>query len=105
MLEPLGLFDFVRLEEQALCVLSDSGTVQEECCIMQIPNVTLRHVTERPETVECGSSILAGWDPGVILQAVDAVINLDQKWAIPFEYLRDSVSTTVAKIIMGKYPE
>jgi UDP-N-acetylglucosamine 2-epimerase (non-hydrolysing) len=105
MLEPLGLFNFVRLEQQALCVLSDSGTVQEECCIMQIPNVTLRHVTERPETVECGSSILAGWDPGIILQAVDAVINLDSKWAMPFEYLRDSVSTTVAKIIMGKYPE
>ncbi len=72
---------------------------------MQIPNVTLRHVTERPETVECGSSILAGWDPDMILQAVDAVLNLSCKWAIPPEYLKDSVSTTVAKIILGKFPD
>lgn len=105
MLEPLGLFDFVRLEQQALCVLSDSGTVQEECCIMQIPNVTLRHVTERPETVECGSSILAGCDPGMILQAVDTVLSLDYKWSIPVEYLKNPVSTTVVKIIMGIFPE
>ena len=66
MLEPLGLLNFVRLEQQALCVLSDSGTVQEECCIMQIPNVTLRHVTERPKQLNA-KSILAGWDPGIIL--------------------------------------
>ncbi len=105
MLEPLGLFDFVCLEKQALCVLSDSGTVQEECCIMQIPNVTLRHVTERPETVECGSSILAGCDPDMILQAVDMVLNLDCKWIIPPEYIKNTVSTTVAKIIMGIFPE
>lgn len=105
LLEPFGLFDFVCLEQQAMCVLSDSGTVQEECCIMQIPNVTLRHVTERPETVECGSSILAGWDPDMILQAVDAVLNLSCKWAIPPEYLKESVSTTVAKIILGKFPD
>ena len=105
MMEPLGLFDFVGLEKQALCVLSDSGTVQEECCIMQIPNVTLRHVTERPETVECGSSILAGWDPGMILQAVDAVLNLDCTWTVPTEYIINPVSTTVVKIIMGIFPE
>ena len=52
---------------------------------MQIPNVTLRHVTERPETVECGSSILR-WDPGMILQAVDAVLNLDCT-TVPTEYI------------------
>ena len=50
--EPLNFFDFVALEQQAKCVLSDSGTVQEECCLFGVPNVTLRDVTERPETVE-----------------------------------------------------
>ena len=45
-----GFFDFVALERQAFCVLSDSGTVQEECAIFGVPNVTLRDVTERPET-------------------------------------------------------
>ncbi|NCC36737.1 MAG: UDP-N-acetylglucosamine 2-epimerase (non-hydrolyzing), partial [Chloroflexia bacterium] len=59
-LEPFGFFDFLALEQQAACVLSDSGTVQEECAIFGVPNVTLRDVTERPETVECGSTILSG---------------------------------------------
>ena len=60
--EPIGFFDFVRLEQSAFCVLTDSGTVQEETCILGVPNVTLRDVTERPETIECGSNVLAGCD-------------------------------------------
>ena len=51
-LEPFGFFDFLRLENDATCVLSDSGTVQEECCIFRMPNITIRDVTERPETLE-----------------------------------------------------
>ena len=53
LLEPFGFFDFLALEQNAYCVLSDSGTVQEECAIFKVPNVTLRDVTERPETLEC----------------------------------------------------
>ncbi len=63
LLEPFGFFDFVALEQKARCVLSDSGTVQEECCIFKVPAVTLRDVTERPETLDCGSNILSGADP------------------------------------------
>ncbi len=58
--EPFGYFDFVALERDARCVLTDSGTVQEECCIMRVPAVTLRDTTERPETIECGSNVLSG---------------------------------------------
>jgi UDP-N-acetylglucosamine 2-epimerase (non-hydrolysing) len=58
--EPFGFFDFVRLERKAFCILSDSGTVQEEACIFGVPNVTIRDVTGRPETLESGSNILAG---------------------------------------------
>ena len=46
------------------CVLTDSGTVQEECCIMGVPTVTVRDTTERPETIECGSNVLSGVEPG-----------------------------------------
>ena len=60
LLEPFGFFDFIALEQKAKCVLSDSGTVQEECSIFIVPNVTLRDVTERPETIDCGSNILSG---------------------------------------------
>lgn len=58
--KPFGFFDFIELERNSLGVLTDSGTVQEECCILKVPTVTIRDVTERPETIECGSNILSG---------------------------------------------
>ena len=101
LLDPLGFSDFVTLERNARCVLTDSGTVQEECCIFHVPNVTIRDVTERPETVECGSNILAGAEPEMIVQAVDLVLNSSCDWTPPPEYVVDHVSSTVAKIILG----
>ena len=100
-LEPLGLFDFVALEQNAHCVLSDSGTVQEECCIFGVPAVTIRDVTERPETIECGSNMLAGADPERVLSCVSAVLERPPAWDPPPEYLVRDVSTTVAKIVLG----
>jgi UDP-N-acetylglucosamine 2-epimerase (non-hydrolysing) len=100
-LEPFGLFDFVALERAALCVLSDSGTVQEECCIFMVANVTLRDVTERPETVECGSNILSGAEPETILRCVRTVLEQRPRWAVPPEYLVKDVSSTVARIVLG----
>jgi UDP-N-acetylglucosamine 2-epimerase (non-hydrolysing) len=101
--EPFGFFDFVRLEQHAGCVLSDSGTVQEECCIFSVPNVTIRDVTERPETVECGSNMLSGAEAGKILLGVDYLLSGQDPagWIPPPEYLRPSVSATVMKIILG----
>jgi len=100
-LTPLGFFDFVALERAAFCVLSDSGTVQEECCIFHVPNVTVRDVTERPETVDCGSNILSGCEPKVILRCVDTVLAHPPDWQPPAEYLVKDVSSTVIKIILG----
>lgn len=99
--EPFGLFDFIQLEKNALCVLTDSGTVQEECCIFRIPNVTMRDVTERPETVEVGSNILSGVDHDAILSAVRTVLNRQCSWTPPREYLVDTVSSTVVNIMLG----
>ena len=100
-LEPLGLFDFIALERDAFCVLSDSGTVQEECCLFKVPNVTIRDVTERPETIECGSNMLAGADAEMILQAIKTVLSMSRSWSVPPEYLEPEVSTTVLKIVLG----
>jgi len=100
-LKPLGFFDFVALERNALCVISDSGTVQEECCIFGVPNVTIRDVTERAETIECGSNILTGAEPEMIVNAVDLVLNSAHEWTPPSEYVERHVSTTVAKIVLG----
>jgi len=99
--EPLGLFDFVHLEQHAMCVLTDSGTVQEECCIFKVPNVTLRDVTERPETVEVGSNILSGAEPDLIFSCVKTVLDRPCNWTPPPEYLVKNVSSTVIKIVLG----
>jgi UDP-N-acetylglucosamine 2-epimerase (non-hydrolysing) len=100
-LSPFGFFEFLALERSAFCVLSDSGTVQEECCIFGIGNVTMRDVTERPETVECGSNILSGVDPDMILQCVRVVLDHKYEWTVPHEYVVEHVSDTVCKMILG----
>jgi UDP-N-acetylglucosamine 2-epimerase (non-hydrolysing) len=99
--EPFGFFDFITLERNAFCVLNDSGTVQEECCILRVANVTLRDVTERPETIECGSNILSGADPQNIKQCVRVVLGRKGNWAPPPEYLNPNVSDTVVNIMLG----
>jgi len=100
-LEPLGFFDFVRLEREAWCILTDSGTVQEEACLFGKPNVTIREVTERPETIEAGSNLLAGTSPERIVEAVSLVTSEDSDWNPPDEYLAASVAETVRRILLG----
>jgi UDP-N-acetylglucosamine 2-epimerase (non-hydrolysing) len=100
-LDPLGFFDFIKLEQNAFCVISDSGTVQEEACIFRVPAVTIRDVTERPETIECGSNVLAGCDPQHILQMVNLVTSQPANWQPPGEYLAAQVAMTVCRIVLG----
>lgn len=102
--EPFGFFDFIRLERGAFCLLSDSGTVQEEACLFGVPNVTIRDVTERPETVECGSNILAGAGVADILSAVELVTQARTTWRPPQEYLAENVAETVCRIVLGYHP-
>ncbi len=98
---PFSFTDFIKLEKNARCVISDSGTVQEECCIFGVPSVTIRDVTERPETIECGSNILSGVEPGMLEKSTDIALHATSPWTPPEEYLRTNVSQTVTKIILG----
>jgi len=101
LLDPLGFMDFVKLERHARAVLSDSGTVQEECAILQVPNVTLRDVTERPETIECGSNILTGSRPDEVLRALKLALDGTPDWTPPAEYRTKHVARTVSRIVLG----
>ncbi len=98
---PLGFFDFIQLEKNATCVITDSGTVQEECCILKVPNITIRDVTERPETIESGSNILASVSPELMLEAVKIALAEKHEWEPPQEYLDKSVSSKVINLILG----
>ncbi|MFC3800530.1 non-hydrolyzing UDP-N-acetylglucosamine 2-epimerase [Cohnella sp. GCM10012308] len=99
--EPFGFFDFVQLERSTRCALTDSGTVQEECCIFQVPAVTVRRTTERPETVDCGSNIVSGVEARAIARSADAMIRLGTGWQLPEGYGDRQVSSKVAKYVLG----
>jgi UDP-N-acetylglucosamine 2-epimerase (non-hydrolysing) len=99
---PFGFFEFVKLERSAKVVISDSGTVQEECCIYNVPSITIRNTTERQETIECGSNILSGTNKNDILTAFNATINRRNTWTPPADYLIENVSDTVINILLGR---
>lgn len=100
-LTPVGFFDFVHLEQHAMCVMTDSGTVQEEATLLNVPSVILRDVTERAECLEAGSGILSGAEPAAILSAAKAVTSAGIGWISPPEYLQDNVSSVVASLVLG----
>ena len=81
---PLGYLDFLQLEANARLILTDSGCIQEESCILGVPCVTLRDDTERPETLMVGSNVLAGTDPDHISSAALMMLSEDRKWKNPF---------------------
>ena len=105
LIAPLGFFDFVHLETRARGVLTDSGTVQEECCILHVPSVIVRDVTERPETIEAGSTMLSGGTAEGMLRGVDAALATPAEWTVPPEYLEPQVSRTVVKLLLGHRAE
>jgi UDP-N-acetylglucosamine 2-epimerase (non-hydrolysing) len=78
--EPLGFLDFLQLESNASLILTDSGGLQEEASILNIPCVTLRNNTERPETVEYGVNVLSGTNPRKILKDAKKMINKNKEY-------------------------
>lgn len=84
VIDPVNFLDFLRLEASAHLILSDSGGVQEEACILEVPCVTLRDNTERPETVEVGANRLAGASADRIVQESRAQLAAPRTWAQPF---------------------
>jgi len=84
ILKPLSYLDFLTLEKNALLILTDSGGVQEEACILRVPCVTLRDNTERPETVEVGANTIAGVRPKSVVKAVGKMVGKKPNWRNPF---------------------
>ncbi|WP_418280451.1 non-hydrolyzing UDP-N-acetylglucosamine 2-epimerase [Halorubrum sp. DTA98] len=84
LVDPLDYLDFLALESDAAIVFTDSGGVQEETCILQVPCVTVRENTERPESVEVGANVVAGTSPGGIVAAGRAQLEATPEWPCPF---------------------
>ncbi|MFC2004015.1 non-hydrolyzing UDP-N-acetylglucosamine 2-epimerase [Chloroflexota bacterium] len=84
LVEPVDFLDFLQLENNARLVLTDSGGIQEESCILGVPCVTLRDNTERPETLEVGSNTLAGVLPDRIVECARLMLGRESNWVNPF---------------------
>ncbi len=83
-IEPQGFLEFLKLQMHSIAIVSDSGTAQEEACVLKIPCVVTRISTERPETVELGSSIVAGTEPKHILEATQTILKNKSDWTHPY---------------------
>ena len=84
VMNPIGYLDFLTLEAHARLVLTDSGGLQEESCILKVPCVTLRENTERPETIDAGANMLAGTDAQRIIDAASRMLSVTKEWENPY---------------------
>ena len=103
-IKPLGFFDYIKLQMNALVTLSDSGTLSEESAILNFPAVIVRTSTERPEAIEFGNILLGNIDKQNLLNSVEITIDSQSKndsYDIPVDYNVSNVSKKIVKIIQG----
>ena len=102
-MSPFGFFDYVNLQKNAFCVLSDSGTISEESAMMEFPAVSIRTSTERPEAIDAGSIVLGGINSRDILNSIEISINTFDapNLTLPNEYKVNDVSQRVIKVIQS----
>jgi UDP-N-acetylglucosamine 2-epimerase len=104
-LKPLGFCDYVKLQKNAFCVVSDSGTITEESSILDFPAVTIRDAHERPEGMDEGTLIMCGLEPQRVLAAVKTVtsqhVSGQRIFRTAQDYLPDNVSKKVVRIILS----
>ena len=103
-LKPFGFFDYIHLQQNSICTISDSGTISEESSILNFPAVTIRTAIERPEALDSGCIILTGLDPEIIIDSINLVIQekiSNKSNPIPVDYNVENTSWRVGKLIMG----
>jgi len=104
-LKPLGFLDYVKLQLNAICVISDSGTITEESSILNFPAVTIRQAHERPEGMDEGTLIMCGLKADSVLQSIDIITaqhsNFDRQFEVVPDYETGNVSKKVLRIIVS----
>ena len=84
IIDPQGYLEFLQLMANSRLIITDSGGLQEESCVLKVPCVTIREATERPESIYVGSNVLAGYDPIRMLENSEKMINKERNWENPF---------------------
>lgn len=104
---PLGFHDYNMLQQNAMCVLSDSGTIAEESSILGFPAISMRESTERPEALDTGAIILTGLDVGSVLEGISLACMAGRQHhnnGIPQEYTVKNTSERVTRFISSTWP-
>jgi UDP-N-acetylglucosamine 2-epimerase len=102
--KPFGFTDYIQLQINALCTISDSGTINEESAILGFPSISLRNSMERPEALDAGTIILTGFDEKIVLNSIQMLISKNEKGLkklIPVDYTVPDTSRRVVKLILG----
>lgn len=99
--EPYGFIDYIRLQQEAFCVLSDSGTISEESALLGFPAITLRDSMERPEALDAGAIIMTGMSASNALQGIELVTGRAKRPTIPAEYQIDNCSERTVNFIVS----
>jgi len=103
-LKPFGFTDYVYLQVNALCTISDSGTISEESAILNFPAISFRNSMERPEAQDAGTIILTGFDTDIVLASIEAAINEHKSKIskqIPADYQVPDTSWRVLNLVLG----
>lgn len=106
-LKPLGFPDYVKLQLNAACVISDSGTITEESSILNFPAVTIRQAHERPEGMDEGTLIMCGLEAKMVINSIEVVmaqsVEHHERFRVVRDYNVDNVSQKVLRIILSYY--
>ena len=102
--KPFGFFDFVKLQMESKCVISDSGTITEEASLLNLPAITIRYAHERPEGMDEGTVIMCGLKPGEVLEAVRVVTEQYEKHGAMrpvADYVSHNVSRKIVRLVLS----
>ena len=102
-MKPMGFFDYIKLQQEAKCVISDSGTITEESSILGFPAIMIRKAHERPEGMDEGTLIMSGLETERVLESIHVMVNQSERHAskIIKDYDVDNVSVKVTRIILS----
>ena len=103
LMKPMGFFDYIKLQQEAKCVISDSGTITEESSILGFPAIMIRKAHERPEGMDEGTLIMSGLEEERVLESINVMVSQNKKFAsnIIKDYNVDNVSIKVTRIILS----
>lgn len=101
IMKPLGFADYIKLQEKAFCVVSDSGTVTEESSLLGFPAITIREAHERPEGMDEGTIIMSGVDKEGVLDAINTVTSQNIRMRVVDDYNNDILAAKVVRIILS----